>query len=330
VEWAERRDSGNPRCVEDLEVPHVADILAGITESHHLDKCVDASFAGTEEFGEEPLEHFFDGISGPEDEATADVEDDVDKEQELLEVIPLPGNPVKEQDRKAKWLALPRRARIAIRRLHRNFKHLPKNALVQMLRAAHVPKAYIDAAKAHRCAVCEQTKPKPRTSKVAPPKPYVFNHEVGIDVLDVKDAAGTFFDILNCVDYGTTFEQAFIVRAVGVHGTPSSSACLDVFVKGWVRPFGWPKLVAADRGTHSRGIFKQTISKKGVMIRPAGLESREQIGRVERRNQTLKTMMSRVIKETNAIGKQAIDMVLSECICAMNEQSRHGGFAAVH
>ena len=109
-----------------------------------------------------------------------DVEDDINREHELLESIPLPGNPKQEQERKSKWLALPQRARIAIRRLHRNFKHLPKNALVEMLRAAHVPTAYIDAAKAHRCSTCQQTKPEPRTHKAALPKPYRFNHEVGI------------------------------------------------------------------------------------------------------------------------------------------------------
>ena len=37
--------------------------------------------------------------------------------------------------------------------------------------------------------------------------------------------------------------------------------------------------------------------------------------------------MNKVIKETNAIGKEAVDMVLSECLNAINELSRHGGFA---
>ena len=39
--------------------------------------------------------------------------------------------------------------------------------------------------------------------------------------------------------------------------------------------------------------------------------------------------MTRVIKETNAVGRQAIDMVLAECITTMNELTRHGGFAPV-
>jgi len=87
--------------------------------------------------------------------------------------------------------------------------------------------------------------------------------------------------------------------------------------------------MALDRGTHNRGIFTQTLSKKGVRISPAGLESPEQIGRVECRNRTPKTMMTRVIKETNAVGKDAIDMVLAEYITAINEMARHGGFAPV-
>jgi hypothetical protein len=304
TEWARERDNGNPRCTEDLNEAEFADVLAGLAETHHLDKCVDAAFAGTEEAAAEAIP--IDGIFGREDEATGDPVDDVDAEQDMLDQIPLPGNPITEQQRKKAWLALPRRARITIRRLHRNFKHLPKNALVQMLRAAKVPKVYIDAAKAHKCDVCVSTKPPPRSAKTSTPKPYVFNHEVGVDVLEIKDAAGTYYDILNVVDYGTTFQQAFIVRRAETNGVPSSSSCLENFVKGWVRPFGWPKFFAADRDTHNRGVFVQTMSKKGVRINPAGLESPEQIGRVERRNQTLKQMLTRLfVRRTPLESKQS-------------------------
>ena len=40
-------------------------------------------------------------------------------------------------------------------------------------------------------------------------------------------------------------------------------------------------------------------------------------------------MMKKVIRGTNAIGRLAIDMVLTECITASNEMRRHGGFAPV-
>ena len=170
-------------------------------------------------------------------------------------------------------------------------------------------------------------KKKPKTHKVSMPKPYEFNHEVGMDVLEIRDAAGRHYDILNAVDYGTTFQQAWIVREAETRGLPTSSSCLKAFVHGWTRWAGWPKKVAVDRGTHNRGVFGSTLAKKSVLIRPAGLESPEQIGRVERRNAVLKEMMNKVIKETNATGREAVDMVLSECLNAINELSRHGGFA---
>ena len=64
-----------------------------------------------------------------------------------------------------------------------------------MLRASRVPKEYIEAAKVHKCDVCVATKPPTPLKKVSPPKPYVFNHEVGADVVKVKDVVGTFYDI---------------------------------------------------------------------------------------------------------------------------------------
>ena len=329
VKWASRRDDGSPRCTEDLLEAELAEFIAGLAEERHLDLCVDAAFVGTEEAYAERDSSAIDGILDPSDESKPVHFEAIDEEQDMLDKLPLPGDPTSERKRKETWLALPRRARIAIRRLHRNFRHLPKQALIQMLRASKAPKEYIDAARAHKCDVCESTKPPARTNKTALPKPYTFNHELGVDVLEIKDASGTFFDILNVVDYGTTFEQAFIVREAETNGVPSSASCLEAFEQGWVKPFGWPKFVAADRGMHNRGVFYSTLTSKGVLFNPAALESPEQIGRVERRNQTLKRMLQKVIKETGATGRRAMNTALTECINAINELSRHGGFAPV-
>ena len=84
------------------------------------------------------------------------------------------------------------------------------------------------------------------TNKVAMPKPYEFQAEVGVDVIEIKDSKERIYDVLNIVDYGTTYGQAFIARESDVHGTPSSKNCLKAFAHGWARPFGWPKSVAID------------------------------------------------------------------------------------
>ena len=172
-----------------------------------------------------------------------------------------------------------------------------------MLRAARAPQDYFSAAKTFRCQGCDNTKPRPQTHKVSPPRPYTFNHEVGVDVFQIVDSVGVRFSILNAVCMGNTHDQAWVVRESETLGSPSSHACLPAFVHGWTRRAGWRKLVRSDRGTHSRGVFGSSLAKNGVMIRPAGLEAPEQIGRVERRGGMLKKMMSKVIKDKHASGR---------------------------
>ena len=91
---------------------------------------------------------------------------------------------------------------------------------------------------------------------------------------------------------GTTHDPAWIVRESETLGSPSSHAWLRAFVQGWTRLAGWPRIVRYDRGTHNRGVFHSTLDTNGVVIRPAGFEWQEQIGRVERRGAMLKKIMS--------------------------------------
>ena len=44
----------------------------------------------------------------------------------------------------------------------------------------------------------------------------------------------------------------------------------------------------------------------------------------------LKKMMSKVIKDTHASGRESVDIILSECSNAANEMSRQGGYAPAH
>ena len=194
-----------------------------------------------------------------------------------------------------------------------------------MLRAVRAPQDYINAAKTFRCQGCDNAKPRLQTHKVSPPRPKTFKHEVGVDVFEIVDSVGTRFSILNAVCKGTTCDQAWIVRECENLGSPSSHACSRAFVHGWTRWAGWPKFVLCDRGTHNRGVFGSTLANNVVAIRP-GLEAPEQIGRMERRGAMVKRTMSKVILDTHASGRASMDMILSECLNAANEMTRHGGF----
>ena len=107
-----------------------------------------------------------DEVLGDQDkDEGGDALEEADREADLLEQMPLLGHPESEKERLATWLRLPRRARVAIRRLHRNLRHLPKGALVQMLRAARAPQDFFNAVKTFRCQGCDNTRSKPQTYK---------------------------------------------------------------------------------------------------------------------------------------------------------------------
>ena len=131
--WARERTPGIPRNVEDLETVDFADVFGAIAEDLHLTRCAQICFAGTEE--DEAEQHDQGTIDGDQDlQRGKGSLEEVDRVADLLEQLPLPGHPESEKERLASWLRLPRQARVAIRRLHRILRHLPKEALVQMLR----------------------------------------------------------------------------------------------------------------------------------------------------------------------------------------------------
>ena len=210
--WAHERTPGIPRNVEDLETFEFANVLGAIAEDHHLTRCAQVCFTGKEEGQAEQHDHgTIDEVLGDQDtEEGGDALDEADREAELLEQRPLLGHTKSQKECLASWLRLLRRARAAIRRLLRNSRHLPREALVQMLRAARAPHDSVNAAKTFRCQGCDNTKPRPQTHKVLPLRPFLltFNHEVGVDVFEIVDSVGMRFLILNAVCMGTTYDQA--------------------------------------------------------------------------------------------------------------------------
>ena len=102
-----------------------------------------------------PLEAF-DTIDNEQDRAMMDVSEDAIQHGTGLHGVDVPNLPIKKAERRAGWRKL---RRIAIRRLHRQFGHVPQHFLLNLLRSARVSKEYIDAIKYFRCTECEETAP---------------------------------------------------------------------------------------------------------------------------------------------------------------------------
>ena len=92
-----------------------------------------------------------------------------------------------------------------------------------------------------------------QTHKVALPKPYVFNHTVGIDINFVGDCDGETYMLKNIVDIGTKVQIGCYLRFG--HETPKSLECLGAFMQYWASWAGYPKGLVSDRGLNNRGVF---------------------------------------------------------------------------
>ena len=138
--------------IEDLQSERFQELMVDVIKEAELQSLSRVCFVA-EDKTEELLERdeVLDAVDSDDEEyfkATrlpTEVEDALIKEEELLEEIPLPGFPTHELERKKKWLKIPRRARTAIRRMHREWGHMPRSVLKGILRMGKAPMEYIAA-----------------------------------------------------------------------------------------------------------------------------------------------------------------------------------------
>ena len=285
------------------------------------------SVAFPAEIIEEAQEHGgnWDAVDGPEDVALQDPVEDLTQEETLLDDVDIPGLPEDESERRRSWRKLPQRVRIAVRRLHRAFGHVPKSVMVNLVRAAKVSKEFVDAVKLHRCETCEKTSAKKPTHKVTLPSDYTFNHTLGIDVLELTDVTGQKYQVLNMVCIGTCFQQAEVVK-VGA-GQASSRSCLDALMKRWFSWAGHPVAIMCDRGLHNRGVLQQYMDEHNIQVHHVPLESPESLGRVERHGGLLKALFRRVCTEVGACTKEQVESCITQVLGVKNDSARVGGFS---
>ena len=220
-----------PRSFDDVLSGDIMEWLSVYARDQATMALVASAVPGSIEEESVPLEAF-DTVEGEQDRAMMDVTEDTIQQETELDEVDIPNLPIKEAERRAGWRSLPQKVRIAIRMLHRQFGHVPQKVLLNLLRSARVSKQYIDAVKYFRCVECEENAPRRTGHKTSLPNRYEFNYALGIDVLEILDADGAKYQVLNMICLGTCFQLAEVVRAGP--GQPTSARCLEAIKKRWI------------------------------------------------------------------------------------------------
>ena len=196
-----------PRSFDDVLNADIMEWLSVYERDQATMALIATAFPGS--IGEEstPLE-VSGTVENEQDRAMMDVSEDAIQQETELDEVDIPNLPIKEAERRAGWRKLPQKVRIAIRRLHRRFGHVPQKVLLNLLRSTRVSKEYIDAVKYFRCIECEETAPRRTGHKTSLPNRYEFNYALGIDVLEILDADGAKYQVLDMICLGTCFQLA--------------------------------------------------------------------------------------------------------------------------
>ena len=236
-----------PRSFDDVLSGDIMEWLSVYARDQATMALVASAFPGSIEEESVALKAF-DTVEGEQDRAMMDVSEDAIQQETELDEVDIPNLPIKEAEHRAGWRILPEKVHIAIRRFHRQIGHVPQKVLLNLLRSARVSKQYIDAVKYFRCVECEESAPRRTGRKTSLPNRYEFNYALGIDVLEILDADGAKYQVLNMICLGTCFQLAEVVRAGP--GQPTSARCLEATKKRWISWAGNPSTVHCDRGLH--------------------------------------------------------------------------------
>ena len=119
-----------PRSFDDVLSGDIMEWLSVYARDQATMALVASAFPGSIEEESVPLEAF-DTVEGEQDRAMMDVTEDTIQQETELDEVDIPNLPINEAERRAGWRSLPQKVRIAIRRLHRQFGHVPQKGFAE-------------------------------------------------------------------------------------------------------------------------------------------------------------------------------------------------------
>ena len=215
-------------------------------------------------------------------------------------------NPPNEVDRKLQY---------SLGRLHVNMGHAPKAELVRMLAASgnlsRKVRAGLDCL---RCGSCLRT----RLPRQPPPSASstnfsgFFGEVIQSDIVYLRLIDGTNVPVLGITCEATSYHAAKVLNS---RQPPEVLASL---IEIWYRPLGLPLRVRCDPGGEYGGEVTAFHARHGVIHETVPAEAHFRVGKIERRNALMRSLVERVVDERAVARKQDLDQCLVAVLHTMN------------
>jgi len=215
---------------------------------------------------------------------------------------------------------VPKWCKAVLRRMHTNLGHPSNEALTRLLAQSGAAGQALLGAKHLKCSVCERTRPprQPRPSKLVFARR--FNDRLFMDIVYIKNVAGTTFPFLNMLDDASTYQVLDLLP------DRSEETVIRVLVKGWFKFFGHPDFLVLDAEGSFRGMsFETLMSQCNIQIRYVPPDAHYQLGKCERHGQTAKWMMQRLVSQFAAHDAEEMEILANMTTFAKNTLTRRSG-----
>ena len=221
---------------------------------------------------------------------------------------------------KSSMVKIPQAIRIAVKRLHENTGHRSNRRLARALTISGAPKEVIQAAKFHRCSVCDERKSPKARRPASLPTPKDVSDQVHVDIFESFDTRDQGFYIIHVIDYASRFQLAEVLP------NKSSSSVVAFFKKRWFPIFGSPRVLVADQGREFISWeFEEMCAERSILLWHIAVQAPHQNGICERGGGVLKAIIGAVVAAQSVVGESEMELALQEAVAAYNADINEAG-----
>ena len=215
---------------------------------------------------------------------------------------------------------IPAAIKMAVKRLHETTGHRSNRRLARALVLSGAPQQVIEAAKKHKCSVCDERKsPKPRRP-ASLPTPKDVSDQVHIDIFEVHDAREEKSYVVHMVDYASRLQMAKLLP------DKSTESVVSFLKEHWFPVMGPPRVLVADQGKEFVSWrFEEACSEHSILLWHCAIQAPWQNGICERSGGILKVLIGAIVRSKSVLGKQEMQWAVQEAVTAYNQDINEYG-----